>query len=111
MDDAKQASKKLPLTGELASVKDIYELIRQRETEIDRLDKEIGRIEKELEALRLTARLLDEIPEAANRPVAASISPVAREIVEQSVTPVARTATTAGPVPTVGAWASAKQFP
>lgn len=99
-----------PLTGEDGPVRDIYELIRQRETEIDHLDKEVGRIEKELEALRLTAKLLDDTT-AVNRPVAVSGSPVTREAVAQSAAPAPQPITAAVSAPTTGAWASAKQFP
>jgi hypothetical protein len=86
-------------------VRDINELIRQRETETVRLHNEIERIQKELEALRLTAKLLGEIPEPG-RSAASSIP---------SVTPVYNAAPSARPAATPAAtpntWASAKQFP
>jgi hypothetical protein len=86
-------------------VRDINELIRQRETETVRLHNEIERIQKELEALRLTAKLLGEIPEPA-RSVASSVP---------SVTPVYNAAPSArpaaAPAATPNTWASAKQFP
>jgi hypothetical protein len=85
-------------------VRDINELIRQRETETVHLHNEIERIQKELEALRLTAKLLGEIPEPA-RSVASSVP---------SVTPVynaASSARPAAPAATPNTWASAKQFP
>jgi hypothetical protein len=82
-------------------VRDINELIRQRETETVRLRNEIERIQKELEALRLTAKLLDEIPE----PIRNAVSSV------PSVTPVYNAAPAAAPAATPNTWASAKQFP
>jgi hypothetical protein len=82
-------------------VRDINELIRQRETETVRLRNEIERIQKELEALRLTAKLLDEIPE----PIRSAVPSV------PSVTPVYNAAPAAAPAGTPNTWASAKQFP
>jgi len=89
-------------------VRDISELIRQRETEIDYFQKEIGRIQKELEALRLTAKLLDDANQAT-RTVAAATPAAVQEIAAYGVPAV-----TPAPMPvgqTPGAWASAKQFP
>jgi hypothetical protein len=86
-------------------VRDINELIRQRESETVRLRNEIERIQKELEALRLTAKLLDEIPE----PTRSAVSSV------PSVTPVYNATSSAqpaaAPAATPNTWASAKQFP
>jgi len=89
-------------------VRDIYELIRQRETEIDRFQKEIGRIQKELDALRLTAKLLDDANDA-NRNVAAAVPAAVQEIAAYGVPQVTPAAAPVGQ--TSGAWASAKQFP
>ena len=84
-------------------MRDIYELIRQRETEIGRFQKEIERMQRELEALRLSARLLDD--GAAARP--ATAAPTAQ--VERTAPTISnRPATQTVPA---GAWASAKQFP
>lgn len=85
-------------------MRDIYELIRQRETQIENLDKEISRIEKELEALRLTAKLLEE-----STVVSSSTAPSGSSV--GHTTPVAQPTMAVGSTPTAGAWASAKQFP
>jgi hypothetical protein len=87
-------------------VRDIYELIRQRETEIERLHKDIERVQSEVEALRLAAKLLDDSTEAP-RPIAVPATPIAREG-QGYPAPAVRPATA---TPTPGPWASAKQFP
>ena len=89
-------------------MRDIYELIRERETDVDRHQKEIERIQKELDALRLTAKLLDDSNDV-NRAVASPVPAAVREIAAYG-----GTAVTSGPAPvgqTPSAWASAKQFP
>lgn len=92
-------------------MRDIYELIRQRETQIENLDKEISRIEKELEALRLTAKLLEETTAVTHSTAAASDSSIAREVAVQHTAPATQPSMAAGSTSTAGAWASAKQFP
>ena len=87
-------------------MRDIYELIRQRETEIERFQKDIERVQREVDALRLAAKLLDDSTETP-RPIAVPATPIAREG-QGYPTPVVRPATAA---PTSGPWASAKQFP
>lgn len=92
-------------------MRDIYELIRCRETEVDHFQKEIERLQKELEALRLAAKLLDD-DNAVTQPLTASAPPVAREVSAYGAVPATRPATTppnTGQSPS--AWASAKQFP
>lgn len=85
-------------------MRDINELIRQRETETVRLQNEIERIQKELEALHLTAKLLDEIPE----PTRSAVSSVPLATPVYNAAPSARPA---APAATPNTWASAKQFP
>ncbi|HET9741490.1 MAG TPA: hypothetical protein VFQ00_01965 [Terriglobales bacterium] len=82
-------------------MRDIHEVIRQKEGDIDRLHREI-------EALRLAAKLLEESSEVAARPAATTPTPV-RETPTYSPAPVPRPVTTPAATPT--AWASAKQFP
>ena len=91
---------------EYPKVRDINELIRHREAETVRLQREIERIQKELEALRLTAKLLGDNTETARVPAPASApsAPV------YNAAPAARPAATpAAAAPNT--WASAKQFP
>ena len=85
-------------------MRDIYELIRQREADVERFEKEIERAHTELDALRLAAKLLDENAETP-RPVAVNANAAAASF---GTTPV-RPATTPAATPTP--WASAKQFP
>lgn len=80
-------------------MKDIYELIRQKEAEYER-------VQKEVEALRIAVRLLDENSEARTTTVSAPA--VARDSQGYAATPAPRAAT---PAATPTAWASAKQFP
>lgn len=79
-------------------MKDIYELLSQKEVEYERLQKEV-------EALRIAARLLDDSAEVRAAQVTAS--PAAQGS-QGYATPAPR-ATTPAATPT--AWASAKQFP
>ena len=85
-------------------MRDIYELIRQREADVERFEKEIERAHTELDALRIAAKLLDENAETP-RPVAVTANAAAASF---GATPV-RPATTPAATPTP--WASAKQFP
>jgi len=80
-------------------VKDIYELLSQKEIEFER-------VQKEVEALRIAARLLDDSGEV--RTAAVNPAPAARESQGYAATQPQR-ATTPAATPT--AWASAKQFP
>jgi len=89
-------------------VRDIYELIRQRETEVDGFQKEIERIQKELDALRLTAKLLDDADDATPT-VAAPVPAAVQEIAAYGLPAVTPASMPVGQTP--GAWASAKQFP
>ena len=89
-------------------MRDIYELIRQREADVERFEKEIERAQRELEALRLSAKLLDDNADAVLRPAAVSPTPITRDGQGYGTTP-ARPATTPAVTPTP--WASAKQFP
>jgi hypothetical protein len=78
-------------------MKDIYSLIRQKEGELER-------IQRELEALHLSARLLEEDA----RPVATTSASVAAA----TYNPVPAKPQTGGqPTAAPAAWASAKQFP
>jgi hypothetical protein len=71
-------------------MKDIYEVIRQKEADLER-------VQREIEALRLSARLLeDNVRPAPAAPVYAATQPK----------PQAPNAT-----PAPAAWATAKQFP
>jgi len=90
-------------------VRDIYELIRQREADVERYEKEIDRTHKELEALRVAARLLDDNSDAASRSAVMPSTPAMREPQVYSANPPARPVVTPAPAP--AAWASAKQFP
>lgn len=85
-------------------MRDINELIRHREAETVRLQKEIERVQKELEALHLTAKLLGESGEAL-RPAA----PVAAADATGYTTSTTRPSVV--PATTPNTWASAKQFP
>ena len=90
-------------------MRDIYELIHQKENEIGRFEKEIQRVHKELEALRVAAKLLDDSTDVRTTTVAAAS--VAREAQVYSPVPAARPASSPAPAPSPAAWASAKQFP
>ena len=78
-------------------MKDIYNLIRQKEADLET-------IQHELEALRLSAKLLEE----DTRPVAAATSSAASTVF--NAVP-AKPQTGSQPAATPTAWASAKQFP
>ena len=80
-------------------MKDIYELLSQKESEYERLLKEV-------EALRIVAKLLDDSAEVRTSPPSAP--PAARDSQGYAAQPAPR-ATTPAATPT--AWASAKQFP
>jgi hypothetical protein len=79
-------------------MKDIYELIRQKENDLER-------IEKELDALRIAARLLDDAKDQNVRAAAATVS------TSYSPAPTPRPQPTATPTAAATPWASAKQFP
>lgn len=80
-------------------MRDIYELLSQKEIEYER-------VQKEVEALRIAAKLLDDSAEV--RTAAATPSPAARDSQGYAAQPAPH-ATTPAATPT--AWASAKQFP
>lgn len=81
-------------------MRDIYELIRQKESDLER-------VKKEVEALRIAVRLLDD--DASSRTVVVAPAATARENQGYGAPAVARPAAT--PTPSPSAWASAKQFP
>lgn len=85
-------------------MRDINELIRHREAETVRLQKEIERVQKELEALYLTSKLLGE----SGEPLRSAV-PVVAAGANGYTTPTTRPA--AVPAATPSTWASAKQFP
>lgn len=87
-------------------MRDIYELIRQREADVERFEKEIERAHTELEALRLAAKLLDENAETP-RPIAVTANNAAAP--SFGATPMRPAPAPAAASPTT--WASAKQFP
>ena len=78
-------------------MKDIYELIRQKEADMER-------IRHELDALRLSARLLEE-----NGRASASPSPAVSAPAYSATTPKSPVATQSAASPS--AWATAKQVP
>lgn len=79
-------------------MKDIYELLSQKEIEFER-------VQKEVEALRIAARLLDDSAEVRT----ATVTPQAARDTQGYAATAAPRATTPAATPT--AWASAKQFP
>jgi hypothetical protein len=81
-------------------MKDIYEVIRQKEADMER-------IERELEALRLSVKLLDD----SSRTVAAAASATPTASTQVYNPTPSRPASTGQPTATPTAWASAKQFP
>ena len=81
-------------------MKDIYEVIRQKEADLER-------IERELEALRLSAKLLEESVRPAV--AAASISTPTASTPVYNANPARPSSAQPTAAPT--AWASAKQFP
>ena len=76
-------------------MKDIYELIRQREGDLER-------IQREIDALRLSAKLLEE----SGRAPAAAAASAATTVYSPAPKPQPTQ-----PVATPTTWASAKQFP
>jgi hypothetical protein len=91
-------------------MKDIYQLIRQRETEIAGLQKEMERLHREAEALRLAAKLLDDSGDSTTRPITPPASVIAREVPVYNAAPASRSSAPApAAAPTV--WAAPKQFP
>lgn len=78
-------------------MKDIYELIRQKEADLER-------IRHELDALRLSAKLLEE-----DGRTSASASPGVSAPAYTTTPPKSPIA--AQPAASPGAWATAKQFP
>jgi len=78
-------------------MKDIYELIRQKEADLER-------IQREVDALRLSAKLLEESGRTPT--VAATAASAATTIYNPASKPQPTQ-----PVATPTAWASAKQFP
>lgn len=74
-------------------MKDIYELIRQKEGDLER-------IQREIDALRLSAKLLEE---NGRTPAGATAASTPTTVYSPSPKPQ--------PVATPTAWASAKQFP
>ncbi len=74
-------------------MKDIYEVIRQKEADLQR-------IQHEIEALRLSAKLLEEAGHPAATPVQVF-----------SAAAAAKPQTPTQPTSSVNAWATAKQFP
>jgi prefoldin subunit 5 len=75
-------------------MKDIYEVIRQKEAELQR-------IQHEIEALRLSAKLLEDAGRpSANTPVQVF-----------SAAAATKPQTPAQPTSSPSAWATAKQFP
>jgi len=93
------SEKKFASSGVNTQVKDIYELLSQKEIEYER-------VQKEVEALRIAAKLLEDSTEV--RSAAATASPTTRDSQGYAAQPAPR-ATTPAATPT--AWASAKQFP
>jgi len=81
-------------------MRDIYELIRQKESDLER-------IKKEVEVLRMAARLLDD--DSGSRTVVVAPATASRESQVYGAPAVARPA--AAPTAPPSAWASAKQFP
>ena len=81
-------------------MKDIYELLSQKEIEFER-------VQKEVEALRIAARLLDDSAEVRT----AAVTPQAASRDTQGYAATAATPRATTPAATPTAWASAKQFP
>src|SRR5437764_10244087 len=76
------------------TMKDIYELIRQKEADLDR-------IQREIDALRLSAKLLEESGRTSTLAASSHSTPAYAPAPKPQPPPIA--------APT--AWASAKQFP
>ena len=77
-------------------MKDLYELIRHKEADLER-------IQREIDALRLSAKLLEK---SGRTPVQAAAASAATSV----YSPAPKTLP-AQPVATPTTWASAKQFP
>lgn len=77
-------------------MRDIYELIRQKEGDLER-------IQREIDALRLSVKLLEE---SGRTPAGASVASAATTVYSPAPKPQP-----SQPVATPTAWASAKQFP
>ncbi|HWY70834.1 MAG TPA: hypothetical protein VNX88_19355 [Terriglobales bacterium] len=77
-------------------MKDIYELIRHKEADLER-------IQREIDALRLSAKLLEE---SGRTPTVAAAAASAATTIYSPTTPKP-----SQPTATPAAWASAKQFP
>ena len=81
-------------------MRDIYELIRQKESDLER-------IKKEVDVLRMAAKLLDD--DAGSRTIVVAPAAAGRENQVYGAPAVARPG--AAPTAPPSAWASAKQFP
>ena len=75
-------------------MRDIYEVIRQKEADLER-------IQHEIEALRLSAKLLED----GSRPSTAVASSAPTNVYAPKPQPATQ------PIAAPAAWASAKQFP
>jgi len=75
-------------------MKDIYEVIRQKEADLQR-------IQHEIEALRLSAKLLEDAARPSSAAPVQVFNPAA----------AAKPQAPAQPTPAANAWATAKQFP
>lgn len=73
-------------------MRDIYEVIRQKEADLER-------IQKEIDALRLSAKILEDSSRPSAAPAISYAAPVPKPQPPQQ------------PVAAPSAWASAKQFP
>ena len=84
-------------------MKNVYEVLRQKELELTRLEKEV-------EALRIAAPLLSEEKEAAAEPAAKS--PVATAPAAQQPIRIPQPAVSAAPVTRAAGWEeTAKRWP
>lgn len=87
-------------TGAKPKMRDIYELIRQKESDLER-------IKREVDVLRMAAKLLDD--DAGSRTIVVAPAAADRESQGYGAPAVARPG--AAPTAPPSAWASAKQFP
>ena len=81
-------------------MRDIYELIRQKESDLER-------IKREVDVLRMAAKLLDD--DAGSRTIVVAPATIDRESQVYGAPAAARPG--AAPTAPPSAWASAKQFP
>ena len=81
------------------AMKDIYEVIRQKEADLER-------IQREVEALKLSAKLLEE-----NARPAVTAASTAMPAATPAYSPTPARPSPGQPVAAPSAWASAKQFP